>query len=137
MRLNPDNVFDAFWAAALEDAQHCENDCAFEDGREPDEIEGEPAAEYAEQYRDAIRRICEDAAPLIAAQNPNTFPRRCPDGDLDSAFGNDLYLVAAGHGAGFWYGNWDPIGDELTAIIDRHAPRGGLAEHVNGGWFFI
>jgi len=28
--------------------------------------------------------------------------------------GHDLWLTSAGHGAGFWDGDWDPYGDELT-----------------------
>jgi hypothetical protein len=100
-------------------------------------FEGDPAAEYLEEYRAAVLRVREEAAPLIAAQNLNTFPRRCPDGEFDSVFGSDLYLTAVGHGAGFWDGDWDPIGDELTAIAKRHMPGGSLAEHINGGWFFI
>jgi len=64
--------------------------------------------------------------------------RYAPRGDdLDSAFGGDLYLTAVGHGAGFWDGDWDPIGDELTALVKRHAPSGDLAKHVDGGYFFI
>lgn len=137
MPLIPDSVFDSWWATALEDAQFTENNNAAEDGRDPVDIEGDPAAEYLEEYRAAVLRVCEEAAPLIAAQNLNTFPRRCPDGDLDSVFGSDLYLTAVGHGAGFWDGDWDPIGDELTAIAKRHMPSGDLAEHINGGWFFI
>lgn len=137
MPLIPDSVFDSWWATALEDAQFTENNNAAEDGRDPVDIEGDPAAEYLEEYRAAVLRVCEDAAPLIAAQNLNTFPRRCPDGDFDSVFGSDLYLTAVGHGAGFWDGDWDPIGDELTAIAKRHMPSGSLAEHINGGWFFI
>ena len=137
MPLIPDNVFDSWWATALEDAQFTENNNAAEDGRDPVDIEGDPAAEYLEEYRAAVLRVCEEAAPLIAAQNLNTFPRRCPDGDFDSVFGSDLYLTAVGHGAGFWDGDWDPIGDELTAIAKRHMPSGSLAEHINGGWFFI
>jgi hypothetical protein len=135
--LNPESVFAAFWATALEDAQHNENDSACEDGREPRDVYGEPPAEYGDAYRAAIARICAEAAPLIAAQDLNTFPRRCPDGDLDSVFGSDLYLTAVGHGAGFWDGDWSPIGDELTEITKRHAPSGDLAEHTNGGYFFI
>jgi len=137
MPLIPDSVFDSWWATALEDAQFTENNNAAEDGRDPVDIEGDPAAEYLEEYRAAVLRVCEEAAPLIAAQNLNTFPRRCPDGDFDSVFGSDLYLTAVGHGAGFWDGDWDPIGDELTAIAKRHMPSGDLAEHINGGWFFI
>jgi hypothetical protein len=137
MRLDPDNVFAAFWAIALEDAQHYENENACEEGREPDDISGSPAAEYEASYRAAIARVCEAAAPLLADQNPATFPRRCPDGDLDSVFGADLYLTAAGHGAGFWDGDWDPVGDELSAIVKRHAPSGDLAPHRGGGLFFI
>ncbi len=135
--LKPHAVFDAFWATALEDAQYDENDIACEEGREPRDIDGEPAQEYAESYRAAIVAVCKEAAPLIAAQNLNTFPRRCPDGDLDSVFGSDLYLTAAGHGAGFWDGDWAPVGDELTRIVERHAPSGSLAGHINGGLFFI
>jgi len=137
MPLVPEKVFAAFWSTALEDAQYRENDSACEDGREPEDIYGEPAAEYGEKYRAAIARVCEEAAPLIAAQNLNTFPRRCPDNDLDSVFGSDLYLTAAGHGAGFWDGDWNPIGDELTEIVKRHAPQGDLTEHKDGGYFFI
>lgn len=137
MQLDPDNVFAAFWATALEDAQFYENGAACEEGREPQDISGDPATEYADKYRAAILRVCELAAPLIAQQNPNTFPRRCPDGDLDSVFGSDLYMTAVGHGVGFWDGDWDPIGDELTEIAKRHAPSGDLVEHRDGGWFLI
>lgn len=137
MTLNHERVFEAFWATAIEDAQFYENDSACEEGREPEYIDGAPASEYDSKYRDAIRKICEESTPLIAAQNLNTFPRQCPEGDLDSVFGSDLYLTAVGHGAGFWDGDWNPIGDQLTEIVMRHAPSGSLAEHVAGGLFFI
>jgi hypothetical protein len=132
--LNPDDVFAAFWATALEDAHFRENDLACEEGREPCDIYGDPAAEYGDTYRAAIARICEEAAPLMARLDPRFAPR---GGDLDSDFGSDLYLTAVGHGAGFWDGDWPPIGDELTKITKRHAPSGDLAEHIDGGYFFI
>lgn len=133
--LDADAVFDAFWATALEDAQFTENEYARQDDREPEDFDGDVTPSREQQYRDAIRKVCELASPLIAAQNLNTFPRRCPDGDIDAVFGYDLYLTSHGHGAGFWDGNWDPVGDELTDIA-KHAPSGDLAEHVDGGYFF-
>jgi len=134
--LNPDAVFDAFWATALEDAQHMENDLACEQDRPARDIDGDVSADRATEYRAAVAKVCELAAPLIAAQNRNTFPRRCPDGDLDAVFGSDLYLTSHGHGAGFWDGDWEPIGDELTEIA-KHAPSGDLCEHTDGGYFFM
>lgn len=134
--LDAESVFESFWAVALEDAQHNENDSACEEGREPADISGEPADDFAGKYRAAIAKVCELAAPLIEKQNLNTFPKDCPDGDLNDIFGSDLYLTAVGHGAGFWDGDWDPIGDELTEIA-KHAPNGDLAEHINGGLFFL
>lgn len=137
LTLDPDSVFESFWATALEDAQFSENDSACEDERDPVDISGDPAPEYGDKYRAAVRLICEEAAPLLAAQNPNTFPRVCPEGDLNAVFGSDLYLTAVGHGAGLWDGDWDPVGDELTEIVKRHAPTGDLTEHRDGGWFFV
>ena len=136
LELNSDAVFDAFWATALEDAQHVENEYACEDGREPRDVYGDVSADREQEYRDAIAKVCELAAPLIAAQNPNTFPRVCPDGDLNAVFGSDLYMTSHGHGVGFWDGDWEPIGDELTEIA-KHAPSGDLCEHIDGGYFFM
>lgn len=135
--LDPSAVFDAWWGTAMEDAQFYENDAACMEGRDAEDIDGDPAAEYVERYVAAIEAVCRDAESLLAQQNLNTFPRRCPNGDIDGTFGSDLYLTAAGHGAGFWDGDWDPIGDELTAIADRHMPGGDLVEHRDGGWFLI
>jgi hypothetical protein len=135
--LDPESVFASFWATALQDAQFNETDAAFEEGREPVDIEGEPTPSRAEKYREGVRLICVGAESLIDAQNRNTFPKVCPDGDLDSVFGSDLYLTAVGHGAGFWDGDWDPVGDELTELVRVHAPSGDLCEHKDGGLFFI
>ena len=136
--LDPDSVFDSFWATALEDAQGNENESACEESREPEEIEGEPATEYESKYRDAVKAICEQAEPLIAIQNLGSFPRVCPEGDLNAIFGSDLYMTAHGHGVGFWDGDWDPVGDELTAIVKSVGGLSGdLSGHINGGLYFL
>lgn len=33
--------------------------------------------------------------------------------------GHDFFLTRNGHGAGFWDGDWEPVGDELTAIAEE------------------
>lgn len=38
-----------------------------------------------------------------------------------SDVGHDLWLTAAGHGAGFWDGDWDQYGDQLTNIAKKVA----------------
>jgi len=134
MILDPMKVLESFWATALEDAQLQEYDNACEDGRDHVDIYGEIATEYKQQYIDAITRVCTLADALLADQNLNTFPARCPNGDLNDIFGSDLYLTAVGHGAGFWDGDWEPIGDELTEVA-KYAPHGDLCEHVKGGYF--
>lgn len=39
-----------------------------------------------------------------------------PEGMDDAQAGHDFWLTRNGHGAGFWDGDWDEIGDDLTAI---------------------
>lgn len=134
--LNPAEVFAAYWATALQDAQLSENDSACEEGREPVEIDGEAAAEYGPRYLATVETICAQAEPILAALDLNRFPRRKGESSLSDVFGGDLYLTAVGHGAGFWDGDWGPAGDALTELA-KAMPGGSLAEHVNGGYFFI
>ena len=137
MLLNPSDVFDSFWAVALKDAQFYENDRACEEGREPEEIDGEPAAEYGDRYRAAVESICAKAEPLLADMNLNRWPRGRGEDSLSDVFGSDLYLTSHGHGCGFWDGDWpEDIGDALTELA-REMPSGDLAEHKDGGFFFI
>ena len=56
-------------------AQHYENDNACEEGREPEQFDGEPAAEYGPKYRAAIDAICAQAEPILAELNLNRYPR--------------------------------------------------------------
>lgn len=49
------------------------------------------------------------------------------DGRDDDA-GGDLYLTCAGHGAGFWDGDWEPHGDALTDAA--RDVRRGLESYV-------
>ena len=137
LRLDADSVFSHFWATALEDAQHRENDEALEEGREPLEITGDPVNGYAESYKAAVVAICRAAEKLMEGQNPNTFPRVCPEGDLDAIFGSDLFMTCMGRGVGFWDGDWNPIGDELTDLCHESpfANCGGLTGHADGGYF--
>jgi len=132
--LDPATVFAAYWATALEDAQHSENDYACEDGREPEQFEGEPAEGYGDKYRATVESICAQAEPYLAGLNLNKYPRR--GGDLSEVFGGDLYLTAVGHGAGFWDGDWGHIGDALT-VLAKAMPSGDLVGHRDGGYFFI
>lgn len=134
--LDPETVFAAFWATALQDAQLTENDFACEEKREPHQFDGEPNADYADKYKTACAAICEAAEPVLATLDLDTYPRRQGEDSLSEAFGSDLYLTAAGHGAGFWDGDWGPVGDNLTEIA-KAMPCGDLAEHVGGGYFFM
>ncbi len=44
----------------------------------------------------------------------------CQDnGHSMSEFGHDLWLTSAGHGAGFWDGDWDMDGDALTKLVEK------------------
>lgn len=134
--LNPSEVFAAFWATALQDAQFSENDAACEEGREPFNFEGEPAADYGPLYLAAVVAICNASEPILAALDLNRFPRGKGGVSLSDAFGSDLYMTSRGHGVGFWDGGWGDAGDALTALA-RLMPSGDLAEHVQGGLFFI
>lgn len=128
--LNPETVFAAFWATALQDAQFYENDSACTEGREPHEFSGEPNADYAPKYMAACAAICAAAEPILATVELN-------DKDsLSEVFGSDLYMTSSGHGAGFWEGDWGSIGDQLTEIA-KAMPCGDLVEHIGGGYFFI
>jgi len=134
--LNPDEVFDSFWATALQDAQFYENDSASEEGRAPENIAGQPAQEYAERYKEACAAICAKAESILAELDLNQYPRRQGEDSLSDVFGGDLYLTAAGHGAGFWDGDWGEAGDALTELANA-MPCGDLAQHRNGGLFFM
>ena len=134
--LNPSEVFDSYWATALQDSQFSENDSAWSEGREPETFEGEAALEYGAKYRATVESICAQAEPYLAGLNLNKFPRRQGESSLSEVFGSDLYLTAVGHGAGFWDGDWGHIGDKLTELA-KALPGGSLAGHINGGYFFI
>lgn len=134
--LNPSEVFDSYWATALQDAQFNENDSACEENREPESIEGQPAAEYGDKYRATVETICALAEPYLAGLNLNKYPRGMGESSLSDAFGSDLYMTAVGHGAGFWDGDWGHIGDKLTELA-KMLPGGDLTGHINGGYFFI
>lgn len=134
--LNPETVFAAFWATALEDAQLSENDIACTEGREPHDFSGEPNPDYLARYHGACEAVCAAAEPILATVDLNQFPRRKGESSLSEVFGGDLYLTAAGHGAGFWDGDWGDVGDKLTEIA-KVMPCGDLGEHINGGYFFL
>ncbi len=134
--LDTETVFAAFWATALEDAQLSENDNACTEEREPEQFEGEPNPDYADKYKAACDAICAAAEPILATLDLHTFPRRLGESSLSEVFGGDLYLTAAGHGAGFWDGDCGPVGDKLTEIA-KAMPCGDLAEHIDGGYFFL
>jgi hypothetical protein len=134
--LTPSEVFDSFWAVALQDAQMSEDEYALEDGRDPVQFDGEPAAEYGPIYRAAVESICAKAEPLLARLNLNEYPRGQGESTLSEKFGSDLYMTSHGHGCGFWDGDWHDIGDELTELA-KAMPSGDLAEHINGGFFFM
>lgn len=135
--LNPETVFAAFWATALQDAQMSEDDSAMQEGREPHQYQDEPNPDYAPKYKAACDAICAAAEPILATLNLNEFPRRQGEDSLSEVFGGDLYLTAAGHGAGFWDGDWgDEAGDKLTEIA-KAMPCGDLGEHIGGGYFFL
>ena len=134
--LNPSEVFDSFWATALQDAQMSEDDAACSENREPEQFHGEPVAEYGARYRATVESICAAAEPILAELNLHEFPRRLGESSLSEVFGGDLYLTAVGHGAGFWDGDWGPAGDALTALA-KAMPGGSLAQHKDGGLFFM
>lgn len=50
--------------------------------------------------------------------------------------GGDLYLTVAGHGAGFWDGDWEPHGDALTEAAHEANKAAALAgsEESAPGW---
>lgn len=48
----------------------------------------------------------------------------CQDnGQSLDGFGNDLWLTSAGHGAGFWDGDWEMDGDALTELVKKSPLR--------------
>ena len=134
--LDPAAVWASFWAIALEDAQLSENDSACTDDREPEQFDGEPAAEYGPKYRAAIDAICAQAEPILAEMDLNRYPRGKGESSLSDSFGSDLYMTAVGHGVGFWDGDWGPAGDALDKLV-KQAPSGDLARHKDGGFFFL
>ena len=34
--------------------------------------------------------------------------------------GHDFWLTRNGHGAGFWDGDYDPYGDDITELVNQH-----------------
>lgn len=134
--LDPAAVWASFWAVALEDAQHYENDSACENDREPEQFEGEPAAEYEARYLAAVYSICVQAEPILARLDLNRYPRGKGESGLSEIFGSDLYMTSHGHGVGFWDGDWGPVGDALDKLA-KQAPSGDLAGHKDGGFFFL
>ena len=134
--LDTSEVFAVFWAVALEDAQFYENEYAHSEGREPEQFDGEPAADYAPKYRAAIDAICAQAEPILAELDLNRYPRGKGESSLSDIFGSDLYMTSHGHGVGFWDGDWGPAGDALDKLA-KQAPSGDLAGHKDGGFFFL
>lgn len=61
-----------------------------------------------------------------------------PDCGVDgaaAAFGHDLYLTLAGHGAGFWdRKELGELGDELTAACEQF---GSVERWQSRGWFYV
>lgn len=44
----------------------------------------------------------------------------CQDNNQTLAgFGHDLWLTSAGHGAGFWDGDWEADGDALIKLVEK------------------
>ena len=134
--LDPTAVWAAFWAIALEDAQLSENDSACTDDRDPEQFDGDPAAEYGPKYRAAIDSICAQAEPILAELDLNRYPRGKGESSLSDIFGSDLYMTSHGHGVGFWDGDWGPVWDALDELA-KQAPGGDLAHHKDGGLLFL
>lgn len=62
------------------------------------------------------------------------------DGYGAHSFGHDLYLTAAGHGAGFWDRDAlqdDDIGDKLTDILREQWRRWHIETEQYRGWFYL
>jgi hypothetical protein len=72
---------------------------------------------------------------LIVAENL----RRRSEGSVESSAGHDFWLTRAGHGAGFWDGDWDKgVGEILTRAsksfgeVDLYVGDDGRI-HCDGG----
>ena len=78
-----------------------------------DEHEIEDIHENTLEYLTAVCVVfwIENSYYIEAEPNPPT----CSDGSSPAAMaGHDFWLTSAGHGAGFWDGDWPKYGDLLT-----------------------
>jgi len=89
-------------------------------------------ATISEEDRKQLRVMCAnfltDARDLIEDE---------PNQDIRSA-GCDLYLTQAGHGAGFWDGDWPEHGDRLTELAENYGPVEAYGnEETDPAWVSI
>ena len=81
-----------------------------------DSVGGSEFATISEQARAQAEAVCD--AFLAAVEADKTIPATVFDDYSDRFVGHDLWLTAAGHGAGFWDGRYQPetIGRKLAEI---------------------
>lgn len=72
---------------------------------------------------EALQQAEQDVAGFIAfceRELGRSLEQICADNNqTPDMFGHDLWLTAAGHGAGFWDGDWEPDGDTITDLVKR------------------
>lgn len=117
--LDPAEVFAAFWAVALKTRNSMKTTPHVLEGRDPEQFDGYPAAEYGPKYRAAIDSICAQSESILAELDLNRYPRGS-ESSLSDIFGSDLYMTSHGHGVGFWDSDWGPAGDALDNLSSKH-----------------
>lgn len=83
------------------------------------------SAESRSKITGWVRAFLGEAEALVGAYECN---RGVGEYSKWEQVGHDLWLTAAGHGAGFWDGDWpEEIGDQLTQLAKKHVPEHGVA----------
>lgn len=90
-----------------------------------------PQGEYVADLSRVSPQFREYAESYVAEFQASFFVRLQDEdrGDL----GHDLYLTSAGHGSGFWDGDWDYLGSAMVKELTEWCRRYGSA--LEGSWY--
>lgn len=111
------DMMDEFTRAYMNTMLWAETDQADDQGGEPLDAN----YDITDFSADALRRIQKDCAQFQQQVDFNEMRDELPgDWNVEERAGHDFWLTRAGHGAGFWDGDWPhPYDEHLTELSEK------------------